>query len=306
MFSLTPGNVFWPYFAGAVIVVIGLFAHRKEVLRERGQEKLVTWGSLFFAAPMAVFAAQHFTNTKFVSQIVPAWIPGHLFWTYFVGTSLLAAALSIVVNKQSQLAAILLGTMLIMFVLLLHIPNIATKPKDVFRWAIAFRDLAFSGGALAFAGTQTEKWRTEGTCTLTTFARIFISAPAIFFGLEHFLHPEFLPAVDLDQRTPTWIPGHVLWAYLAGTVFIVLGTSLVLNRKTRLAATYLGIMVLVLLSFVYLPMVVSNPSDIENGLNYFVSTLAFSGAAFLLAAATTGEDQKDGKTLSHALGRNKT
>jgi hypothetical protein len=40
-----------------------------------------------------------------------------------------------------------------------------------------------------------------------------------------------------------------------------------------------------LLVFVYLPMVVAKPSDIDNGLNYFVSTLAFSGVALLLAGA---------------------
>lgn len=257
----------------------------------RGHEKIKTLGRLFFAAPLAVFAAQHFTNTKSVSLLVPSWIPGPIFITYLVGTSLVAAALSIVVKIQARLAATLLGTMLILFVLLLHIPNIIADPKNVVMWAFAFRDLAFSGGALAFAGTQTEKWRAEGRSTLITYARIFVSVPAIFFGVEHFLHPEFLPAVDLDQLTPTWIPGHALWAYLASAIFIVAGTSMVLNRKTRLAATCLGFMVLLLLLFVFLPLMISNPSDIENGLNFFASTLAFSGVALLLAAAIPGVDK---------------
>jgi len=44
---------------------------------------------------------------------------------------------------------------------------------------------------MAFAGTQTEKRKAEGTNNLVTLARVFLSVSAIFFGVEHFLHPEF-------------------------------------------------------------------------------------------------------------------
>jgi hypothetical protein len=55
--------------------------------------------------------------------------------------------------------------------------------------------------------------------------------------------------------------------------------------KPRLAATYLGIMILLLVLFIYLPILFSNPSDIGNGLNYVVDTLAFSRASLVLADA---------------------
>lgn len=278
--------MFWPYFAGVAILAIGIFTYGKEVLRARGADKIVTLAPLFFAVPMAVFASQHFTEAKLVATLVPSWIPGHLFWTYFVGTAVIAASLSIVVKKQARLAANLLAVMLILFELLLHIPAIMAHPKNVIAWAIALRDLAFSGGALAFAGAQTEKRKAEGTISQVTLARVFLSVSVIFFGVEHFLHPEFMPGVDFDRSMPTGIPGRVFWPYFAGTVFIAAGTSMVLNRKARFAATCLGLMVLLLVLFVYLPILVANPSDINDGLNFFVSTLAFSGAALLLAKAT--------------------
>jgi uncharacterized membrane protein len=300
VFAFTPGNVFSPYFAGVSILGIGLFDSRKELARAHRQEKLLTLGRVFFAAPMAVFGAQHFTDTQAVSQLVPSWIPGgRIFCTYLVGTCLIAAALSIVVKKHARLAASLLATMLMMFILCLHIPNIIADPRNVLTWAFGFRDLAFSGGALAFAASLANQPHVEDapkllpstplTSMLITIARIFISVSVVFFGVTHFVHPEFLPADDLDHLTPTWIPGHTLWAYLAGAVFILAGTSILLDRKARLAATYLAIAVLVLLVFVFLPMMASNLSDIQNGLNYFASTLAFSGALLLLAAALQGE-----------------
>ena len=280
-----PGTVFWPYFAGFAILAIGIFTVGKEALRAHGIDKIITLGPLFFVLPMAVFASQHFTEAKAVSTLVPRWIPGHLFWTYFVGTAIIAASLSILVKIQARLAAILLAILLVLFELLLHIPFIMAHPKNTIAWAIAFRDLAFSGGAFAFAATQTGNRKAEGTNFLATLARIFLSVPAIFFGVEHFLHPEFMPGVDFDRSMPIRIPGHVFWSYLAGTVFLIAGTSLIVNRKTRFAATCLGIMVLLLILFVYLPILAANPFDIDNGLNFFVSTLAFSGAALLLAKA---------------------
>ena len=300
LLAFTPGNVFWPYFAGVFTLGIGLFATRKELGRARRQEKLLTLGRVFFAAPMAVFAAQHFTDTQAVSQLVPSWIPGgRIFCTYLVGTCLIAAALSIVVKKHAQLAAALLATLLMMFILFLHIPNIIADPKNVLTWAFGFRDLAFSGGALALAATLANPPHVEDTSKLSsstpltamliTIARIFISVSVIFFGVTHFVHPEFLPADDLDHLTPSWIPGHTLWAYLAGALFVLGGTSLLLGRKARFAATYLAIAVLVLLAFVFLPMAAASLSDIQNGLNYFASTLAFSGVLLLLAAALRGE-----------------
>jgi uncharacterized membrane protein len=112
---------------------------------------------------------------------------------------------------------------------------------------------------------------------------------AIFYGVEHFLHPAFMPAVDFDRTMPPWIPAAHFWSYLAGIVFIIAGISFMVNRKTRLAATGLGIFVLVLVLFVYLPILVAKPSDINEGLNFLVSTLAFGGAVLLLARATPGD-----------------
>ncbi|HTQ61932.1 MAG TPA: hypothetical protein VMI32_17040 [Candidatus Solibacter sp.] len=284
-FASIPGTVFWPYFAGIAILAIGAFTGAREASRAHGIDKLLAFGPLFFALPMAVFASQHFTETKLVATIVPRWLPGHLFWTYFIGAAVIAASLSIVLNKQARLAAILLAVLLILFVVLLHIPRILAHPKSVIAWAIALRDLSFSGGALAIAAAQSGQSKPATTNIPATLARVFLSVSAIFYGVQHFLHPEFMPGVDFDRSVPIRIPGHFFWSYLAGTVFLLAGASLFLNRKPRFAATCLGTVALLLVLFVYLPILAAHPSDINDGLNFLVSTLAYSGAALLLAKA---------------------
>ncbi len=150
-------------------------------------------------------------------------------------------------------------------------------------WAIALRDTSFSGGAFALAGSLSKRTPSDGTPWLVTLARFFVGIPAIVFGVEDFLHPTIVPGVPLARITPTWIPGHLFWAYVSGAVLVVCGACIVVNKKARLAATYLGIMILLVVLFVYLPILVANRSSIAEGLNYFVDTLVFSGAALLLA-----------------------
>ncbi len=62
-----------------------------------------------------------------------------------------------------------------------------------------------------------------------------------------------------------------------------------------LAATCLGIVILLLGVFVYFPMIAANPSDIDSGLNNFVDVLALSGTTLVLADAI-------GKRASHEVG----
>jgi uncharacterized integral membrane protein len=68
-------------------------------------------------------------------------------------------------------------------------------------------------------------------------------------------------------------------------VLIVSGACLVANKKAREAATYLGVMILLLVLFEYLPMLIASPKDIVS-LNYFFDTLFFGGAVLLLADAS--------------------
>jgi hypothetical protein len=72
-------------------------------------------------------------------------------------------------------------------------------------------------------------------------------------------------------------------------VLLVTGACLLINKKARLAATCLGIMILLMVLVIYLPILIDIPLDIGNGLNYFADTMLFSGAALLLADALPKE-----------------
>src|SRR5260370_16107004 len=214
-------SVFWPYFSSAILLVIGLTKIIKDELPQKhGLDKILPFGRVFFALPMGVFGTEHFIDTKFIARLVPHWIPLHTFWVYLVGVALIAAALSIILEKQARLAATLLGCMFVLFVVLMHVPNIVATHGARLFWAIALRDLAFSGGAFALAGRHLKRTPSNGAPWLVTLYRFFVGIPAIVFGVDQFLYPILTPGVPLEKSTPTWIPGHLFWPYLAGAVLI--------------------------------------------------------------------------------------
>lgn len=108
---------------------------------------LATAGRFVFAISLVIFAIQHFIYARFIATLIPAWIPGHLFWAYFVGVAFIGAALAIAAKVQAKLAAVLLGTMFILWVLVLHLPRVAAAPSNGNEFTSLFIALAMSGAS---------------------------------------------------------------------------------------------------------------------------------------------------------------
>ena len=130
---------------------------------------------------------------------------------------------------------------------------------------------------------------------LILVGRLLIGIVAIFFGVEHFLHPLALPGVPLEKLIVAWIPARALIDYLTGTFLIAAGLCFVLARKTRMAATYLGSWIVLMVVAIYGPVLLwalADPSTAikVEGLNYFADTLLFGGVILSLAHAETASD----------------
>ena len=236
----------------------------------------------------------------FVPNMVPSWMPAHLFWAYFVGCALLAAATSLTVRKFVRLSSTLLGLMFFLFVCMIHIPNALAHPKDRFAWAVALRDLSFAGGAWALAGLHSRASSPQQSKWMILFGRIVIAIAAIFFAVEHFLHPEFAPGVPLEKMTPSWVPFPSVWGYLAGAILLAAGIGLALNKKSRIAAASIGALMTVLTLFLYLPILIlahgGTTPEIMEAINYVADTLLYAGAALVLASALPRDPDRVEKT----------
>ena len=114
---------------------------------QRWDRAFISFGCAALAITVAVFGAEHFQYVAFVADLVPKWIPGHVFWTCFCGAALIAAGAGMILRIKARLAAGLLGIMILAWVPLLHIPRALADPHsgNGNEWSSVFEAASFSG-----------------------------------------------------------------------------------------------------------------------------------------------------------------
>jgi uncharacterized membrane protein len=290
--SRTPA---WMCAAGTLIFLIALWAARADVVKERGLDKVVALSNLCYAMPLAVFGALHLSAAKDLMPMVPKYIPWHLFWAYFFGFALVAASLSIATKILVQWSGLLFGIAMFSFVAMLIIPGVVATPNDRFGWTLILREGSFGGGAWILAGAALRERGRQWGSVLIMVGRALIGMACLLYGVEHFLHPANVPGVPLEKFMPPWIPGHAAIAYVTGALLLIAGVFILLNKKTRLAASYLGTWIVLLVLFVYGPILIASLMDPSaavqiEGINYFFDTLLFGGTILVLASASPRAD----------------
>ena len=278
--------------AGILLFFVALWAAKNDIARASGLDKIVVLSNLCFAIPLAVFGAEHLSGARFIKLGVP------------------------LVHAMAFVLGIFRGRCVAGRVL----EHCHKNSGALVRPAVRDHDGSFCGddpsptcsgqpqrpGCLGDCHPRTViRRRGLDSCQnrdargggrkLITVGRVLVAIAALFFGVEHFLHPAGCPGVPLEKLTPAWIPGRLLIGYLTGAILVVAGVGILLAKKTRTAATYLGAWILVLVLFVYGPILIAQMSDPSTavkveGINYFADTLLFAGAILALASATPRTD----------------
>lgn len=276
------------YSAGLVVLAIGLWSARGEVARARGLERIVALSNAFVAAPLAAFGAEHLTADPFIVATVPSFMPWRLFWVYWVGFALMAAALSIATRIFVNASGLLFAIMIFSFVAILSIPAVIENPREQLSWVLTARDSAFAGGGLILSSHAMRGSRSRMKGPLFTTGRLLIGVACLFFGVEQFLHPGACPGVPLVKQTPPWIPGRLAIGYFTAAILGVAGGGILINRKARMAATILGSWIALLVFTLYASILIVSATAPTfglrlEGINYFGDTLLFAGVILALS-----------------------
>ncbi len=152
--------------SGGAFVIAGSFWDEKFPAGNKNDlflallEKFIPLGSIFFSITMIVFGIDHFLYTEFVATLVPGWIPGPVFWTYFAAVALIGSGVAIILKIKLKPIALLLAAMIFLWFIFLHIPRAVADPftdkgNEV---SSVFEALNFSGIAflIAYGGKRSK------------------------------------------------------------------------------------------------------------------------------------------------------
>ncbi|HET6254489.1 MAG TPA: hypothetical protein VFE32_10465 [Puia sp.] len=141
-------------FSGSAFVIAGSYGRAGRPAGEKaGVEVSVPMGRIFYSIMLIVFGIEHFIYSEFVRSLVPAWIPGDLFWTYFAAVALIGAGVAIIFQVKVRLVGMLLGVMVFIWFLILHIPRAVVAPVTDMgnELSSVFESLGVSGVAFVIA-----------------------------------------------------------------------------------------------------------------------------------------------------------
>ena len=122
---------------------------------------------------------------------------------------------------------------------------------------------------------------------ISRLAIFLLSFVMIFFGIQHFIHPQ-----NMVTRVPDFLPGGIVWVYIVGTAFILAAVSFMTNILVRTAAYLLALMLLIFVFTIHLPQFLDT-ADNDYKQATLVNLLKDTAlAAFALYIASNARHQK--------------
>ena len=216
-------------------------------------------------------------------QPIPDWVPGHTPIAWLTGLFLIVGSLCILTGIAARLAATSLAVVLLLWTLVLQVPQFIAKPGGGGYLGI-FETFALFGGAWLLAAMTPGTGRRRSWDPLVdsgrTAGRICFGVSLPFFGLSHFMYHDFVAS-----WVPKWLPAPQFWAYFTGAAHLAAGVAILSNVLTRVAAILAAIMYGSWVILVHVPRVIAAPRDAFEWNGIFVAS-ALCASALLVAGST--------------------
>jgi uncharacterized membrane protein len=203
---------------------------------------------------------------------VPPQLPARAAVAYVHGSVLIVAGLGLFFERTVRLAALLLGSVWLLWTLV-HVPRVIASWRTGLGGLVEAFALTSGLFLLAVVARPTVK-RTEVLISRYCYA---FCLPML--GVVHFLYPD-----AVANFIPKWIPAHLFWAYFTGVAFWAAGLAILSGVQARLGSRLLAIMLSSWVLILHIPRVVAAVGDRHEWDTLFLA-IAQTGAAWIVAGS---------------------
>lgn len=218
--------------------------------------RIASIGHAVFAVVMIVLGAVGFLHPGLVSLWNPVAInvPAHELLLHLIALISMAAGVGLLVQRLAAIAARLLLTTLLLWLLLLRLPNFFLEPLFAACWSVFPLVLMVAAAWILYVWFAAGWERNHLSFILGNnglrIARFLYGASLIFFGIAHFVDVK-----DTVSLIPHWLPSHLFWAYFTGCAFSAAGLATLVGFCARLAVTLSALQLALFLFLVWIPIV---------------------------------------------------
>ena len=118
-----------------------------------------TIARIFFAIPFLMLGIAHFAFADQMKMAIPSFLPGGVLWIYLTGFGIVAAAISLFIQKMTKEAMIGISLFLVATIAFIQIPGMNNPDPMLQQMAMTglFKDIGLLGGALTYLGIYSKQ-----------------------------------------------------------------------------------------------------------------------------------------------------
>jgi uncharacterized membrane protein len=242
--------------------------------------RILGMGHLAFALTMIALGLLGLFAGDFalVWQPVPPDIPGRTILACISGAAMFVMGMGVLIRRTAVPAAFALTLYTFIWLVVLHVPHLIASPQHEGNWGACGEIVVLVAGAwilYASSATPADKPYFPALCSAKAvrIAQMSFAVAVPLVGIEHFVY-----AKDTADMVPAWLPYHYGWAYFTGAAHIAAGVAIFFNVLPRLAAALETWMMGVFTVFVWVPAVMSAPSQRFAWTGLLISAVITAGA----------------------------
>lgn len=114
-------------------------------------DKGVRIARVLYGLALIFFGVGHFAYVKQTAVLVPAWLPGHVFWAYCTGGTFIGAGVAVLIGVCARMAAALSALQMGMFILVVWLPIVSAGHISAFQWGEFVVTCALTAGGWVVA-----------------------------------------------------------------------------------------------------------------------------------------------------------